>query len=141
MYPNPTLRGRFTEDGLTTASGPKIVVMCFDRLDSDLGGAVAALEAQDTQRAHDLLCHAQDLVHELLCMLDLEVWEHARSLAAIYRYVMELLTRANVAKRAVEAVEARRLLAELGGAFRQASMGLAATMERVEPSTVFSIRA
>ncbi|MCU1368618.1 MAG: fliS, partial [Ilumatobacteraceae bacterium] len=70
MYPNPTLRGRFTQEGLTTASGPRIVVMCFDRLDRDLGEAIAAIAANDNARAHDRLCHAQEIVHELLCMLD-----------------------------------------------------------------------
>ena len=141
MYPNPTLRGRFTEEGLSTASGPRIVVMCFERLERDLGGALAALEAQETQSAHELLCHAQDLVHELLCMLDLDVWEHAGSLASIYRYVMDLLTRANVTKRPDGAIEARRLLAELGDAFRQASVGLGSAREHNEPSTQFSVRA
>lgn len=141
MYPNPTLRGRFTEEGLTTASGPRIVVMCFDRFDRDLAGALAALEAHETQLAHDLLCHAQDLVHELLCMLDLEAWEHAPSLAAIYRYVMELLTRSNITKRPDGAIEARRLMADLGDGFRQASVGLASTREHSEPTTQFSVRA
>jgi flagellar biosynthetic protein FliS len=141
MYPNQTLRGRFTEDGLTTASGPRIVVMCFDRLDRDLGEALGALNTHDTARSHELLCHAQDIVHELLFMLDLESWEHAATLAAIYRYVMELLTRSNVTKRQAEAIEARRLLAELGDAFRQASVGLATPAEYSEPSTQFSVRA
>jgi flagellar protein FliS len=141
MHSNPALRGRFTQDGLATASGPRIIVMCFDRLDRDLGEAVTALGVHDTARAHDRLCHAQDLVHELLCMLDLEAWEHAVGLAAIYRYVMELLTRSNVTKREAEALEARRLLAELGDAFRQASIGLAAPIEHSPASTQFSVRA
>jgi flagellar protein FliS len=139
MYPNQSLRGRFTQEGLTTASGPKIVVMCYDRIDRDLGEAISALDAGETARAHDLLCHAQDIVHELLCMLDLEVWEHAGSLSAIYRYTMTLLTRANVAKRAADAIIARRLLAELGDAFRQAAVGLAAPV--VQATTQFSVRA
>lgn len=141
MYPNPNLAGRFTEDGLTTASGPRIVVMCFDRLDRDLSEAIGALDASETARAHELLCHAQDIVHELLCMLDLHRWEHAASLASIYRYVMELLTRANVAKRTAEAAEARGLLAELGDAFRQASIGLVSSVDAGAPSTQFSVRA
>ena len=141
MYPNQILRGRFTEDGLTTASGPKIVVMCFDRLDRDIGEALAALDGNDVGRAHELLCHAQDIVHELLCMLDLGLWEHAASLASIYRYVMQLLARANMSKRQGEAIEARRLLADLGDAFRQASLGLTAPAEYAAPSTQFSVRA
>jgi flagellar biosynthetic protein FliS len=140
MYPN-NQRGRFTEEGLTTASGPRIVVMCFDRLDRDLGEAVIALEADDVGRSHELLCHAQDIVHELLCMIDPTVWEHAGSLAAIYRYVFELLTRANISKTVAAALEARNLLAQLGDAFRQASIGLVASPEPATRPEQFSVRA
>jgi flagellar protein FliS len=141
MYPNQTLRGRFTEEGLTTASGPRIVVMCFDRMDRDLGEAIAALADRDMGRAHELLCHAQDIVNELLYMLDLDAWEHAGGLSAIYQYVSDLLMRANISKQPAGIVESRRLLAELGDAFRQASVGLSATVEHSEAATKFSVRA
>ena len=65
-----SLRNRFSNDGLETASPARIVVMAYDRIDRDLAGAIVALEARDVQRSHDLLCHAQDLVHELHNMLD-----------------------------------------------------------------------
>ncbi len=120
-YSSQALRARFTDGALSTASGPRVVVMAYDRLDRDLAGAIAALEMKDITTSHQLLVHAQDLVHELLFMLDLDVWEHASTLAAIYRYVSDLLTKANVTKSAGAAVEARRLLAELGDAFRQAA--------------------
>lgn len=100
--------------------------MAYERLDRDLAGALVALESKDVQRSHELLCHAQDLVNELLCMLDLDVWEHAGKLASIYRYVIELLVQANVRKSTKEASEARTLLAGLGDAFRQAAAGPAA---------------
>lgn len=112
-----TLRAKFTDGGLDTASGPKIIQLCYERLDRDLDGAVMAIGRRDVGTAHATLCHAQDIVHELLCMLDLDRWEHAGSLASIYRYVLELLVRANVTKTAAPAVEARRLLGELGEAF------------------------
>lgn len=120
-YSSQVLRARFTDGALSTASGPRVVVMAYDRLDRDLAGAIAALETKDVPTSHELLVHAQDIVHELLCMLDLDAWEHATSLAAIYRYVTELLMRANVTKTPGPAAEARRLLDELGGAFRQAA--------------------
>jgi flagellar secretion chaperone FliS len=116
-----SLRAKFTDGGLETASPAKVVVMAYDRLDRDLAGALVALESRDIERSHELLVHAQDLVHELLCMLDLDVWEHAPKLASIYQYVNELLTTANVRKSTAEANEARTLLAGLGDAFRQAA--------------------
>lgn len=100
--------------------------MAYDRLDRDLAGALVALESRAIERSHELLVHAQDLVHELLCMLDLDAWEHAPQLASIYRYVIELLTAANVRKTVKEVKEARTLLAGLGDAFRQAASMAAA---------------
>ena len=99
-----------------------IVVMAYDRLDRDLAGALVAIEARQIERSHELLVHAQDLTHELLCMLDLDAWEHAAQLASIYQYVIDLLTTANVRKSAKEVNEARTLLAGLGDAFRQAAV-------------------
>lgn len=100
--------------------------MAYDRLDRDLAGALVAIEARQIERSHELLVHAQDLTHELLCMLDLDAWEHAAQLASIYRYVIDLLTTANVRKSAKEVNEARTLLAGLGDAFRQAAVSAAA---------------
>ena len=122
MYPTQDQRHRFTDGGLATASGPKIIVMCYERLERDIGAAIEAIRADDVQGSHDSLCHAQDLVHELRCMLDLEVWEHATGLSSIYHYVGNLLVAANVKKSIPLAEEARRLLAELGDAFRQAAL-------------------
>jgi flagellar protein FliS len=141
MYPNQTLRGRFTQEGLSTASGPRIVVMCFDRLDRDLGEAIAALADRDTGRSHELLCHAQDIVHELQCMLDVDAWEHAAGLSSIYEYVGDLLMKANIAKKPAGVIESRRLLAELGDAFRQAALAPAAAVEHTSAATKFSVRA
>ena len=121
-----SLRARFTNGGLETASGPKVIQLCYERLDRDLDAALIAIDLRDVNGAHDTLCHAQDIVHELLCMLDLDRWEHAASLAAIYRYVLGLLTQANMKKDVVPAREARHLLGELGEAFRVGAAGLSA---------------
>ncbi len=143
MSQNNALRARFTDGALTTASGPKVITMCYDRLDRDLAGAIDALELNDVSTAHELLTHSQDIVHELLCMLDLDVWEHASALAAIYRYITQLLVSANVHKRVVDAREARHLLGEIGDAFRQAAVGLAnvAGTQPREAGRDFSVRA
>jgi flagellar protein FliS len=144
-----TLRAKFTDGGLATASGPKVIQLCYERLDRDLDGALAAIATRDISGAHHLLCHAQDIVSELMCMLDLDVWEHAAQLASIYRYVLELLTQANVKKIPAPAIEARHLLAELGDAFRGAAatssgqMAAAALAQSVVPTSTrqFTARA
>lgn len=123
-------RRRFADDALATASPARIVVMAYDRLECDLTGAIDALGNGDTETAHKLLTHAQDLVDELRMMLDIDKWEHAPGLASIYEFVSQLLLRANIAKQTQPVAEARRLLAELGGAFRQAAIETAAAPAR-----------
>ncbi|MEX0846611.1 MAG: flagellar export chaperone FliS [Ilumatobacteraceae bacterium] len=121
MYQTTTPRERFADGGLSTASGPKIIVMCYERLDRDITGAIDAIEHRQIERAHDLLLHAQDILLELRCMLDFEAWEHSGSLSSIYRFASDLLVTANVRKSAREAEQARSLLAELAAAFKQAA--------------------
>jgi flagellar protein FliS len=121
MYQTTTSRERFTDGGLTTASGPKIIVMCYERLDRDITGAIDAIEHRQIERAHDLLLHAQDILLEMRCMMDFDAWEHAGSLSSIYRFASDLLVTANVKKSAREAEQARAMLAELGAAFKQAA--------------------
>jgi flagellar protein FliS len=125
MSPSKHLRERFTDGGLATASGPKIIVLCYERLERDLVGATEAIAAVDIPRAHELLCHAQDIVHELRCMLDLKAWEHAPQLSSVYRFIHDLLVQANVRKDATLVTQARGMLSELGEAFRAAAAQLA----------------
>jgi flagellar secretion chaperone FliS len=141
LYTSNALRERFVDGAVSTASGPKVVVMAFDRLDRDIGGAMDAIEQHDITTAHALLCHAQDIVNELLCMLDPDAWEHAASLASIYRYVLTLLTHANVNKELGGAREARMLLAELGEAFRHAANAAATSPGAVSSLREFSVQA
>lgn len=129
------LRNRFTDESISTASPARIVVMAYDRIDRDLVGALQALEFEDLASANALLCHAQDLVTELHGMLDLEAWEHAASLASIYRFVNDLLTTANVRKRSAEVLSARALMADLGSAFREAATMSATPPAATPPAT------
>lgn len=143
MYENQSKRDRFVTGGLATASGPQIVAMAFDRIDRDLAGALDAIEAKDIERSHNLLCHAQDLVTELLMMLDLDAWEHAPALASIYQFTLDLLTKANLKKNPVEVRQARELLKNLGSGFTGAIQSLqsAPRTNVVLPDQRFSLRA
>lgn len=120
MYSANAARNQFTAGNLDGVSGPRIVVMCFDRLERDLSTAVAAIERSDHYEANNALGHAQDLLGELAQMLDTEAWEHASSLLSIYDYLLRLLAVANMKKDAVRVHEALRHIAQLAEAFRAA---------------------
>lgn len=116
-----TARNRFATGNVETVSGPKIVVMCFDRLDRDLAAAQTSIERGDHFETNVALGHAQDLIGEMAAMLDVEAWEHAPALLSVYDYLLRLLAVANVAKDAGRVAEAQRLVAELGESFRAAA--------------------
>lgn len=126
-------RKRFAADSLATVSGPRVVVMCFDRLERDLTSAGEALTAGDLFQVNATLTHAQELLHELAAMLDFEVWEHATTLASIYEYVIRVLTVANTTKKMSKIEEAQRLLRQLGGAFREAAATTSAVAAPTAP--------
>ncbi|MDJ0767450.1 MAG: flagellar protein FliS [Ilumatobacter sp.] len=121
MYTADTLRKRFASDHLETASGARIVVLCFDRLDRDLVAAGDAIQRADHYEANAALGHAQDIITELATMLDLESWEHAPSLLSVYDYLLRLLPVANATKSEALVSEAAHLVGELGEAFRVAA--------------------
>lgn len=122
MYSPDTMLDRFAAGSVQTATGPKIVVMCFDRLDRDLATALIALEDGDHYETNASLGHAQDLLGEMAGMLDLDTWDHAGHLLSVYDYLLRRLAQANAAKDARHVHEAQRLVAELGDAFRQAAV-------------------
>lgn len=115
------LRSAFADGDLATASPAVVLVRCFDRLDADFDTAIDAIELGHIEIANRSLGHAQDLVGELATMLDLDAWEHAASLLSIYDYVLRLLAAANMKKDAGPVVECKRLLSEIGTAFRTAA--------------------
>lgn len=121
MYSPDTMLDRFADGSLQTASGPKIVVMCFDRLDRDLATALIAIERGDHYETNVALGHAQDLLAEMASMLDTEIWEHATALLSLYDYLMRRLAQANSSKSADFVREIQLLITEIGDGFRAAA--------------------
>lgn len=126
MYTANAARNRYSANNLDGVPGPRIVVMCFDRLERDLNAAIAAIEARDHYEANSQLGHAQDLIGELATMLDAGAWEHAGSLLALYDYLLRLLAVANMKKDPARVAEALRHVSELGNAFRAAERDMSA---------------
>ena len=125
-------REQFASDRLETASNARVVILCFDRLDRDLLQTREAIARIDHFATNEALAHAQDLLGEMAAMLDLEAWEHARSLLAVYDYLLRLLQTANIHKADGLVAEAQVLIGEIGTAFRTAAQS--ATGPTVLPS-------
>jgi flagellar protein FliS len=120
-YTAEAARSRYVGDQLETASGTRIILLCFDRLDRDLAQAGSAIERSDQGAANSALAHAQDLLSELATMLDVQAWEHAGALLSIYDYLLRLLPVANATKSAALVREAAGIVNEIGAAFRIAA--------------------
>ena len=133
MYTATAARNRFSAGNLEGVSGPRIVVMCFDRLERDLTSGMSAIESHDHYEANSALGHAQDLLSELATMLDTGAWEHAGSLLAIYDYLLRVLAIANARKDIAMVQEAMRHVTSLGAAFREAERAMTQAAPAVVP--------
>jgi len=124
-------RRKFSDNAITTVSPARIIVLCYERLDRDLEGAATAMERQVRSDAHELCCHAQDIIAELLGALDQDAWEHASSLAGIYTWSLAHLMRANIQQNPEMIREVQTVLAELRVGFTQAALEAPANVNGV----------
>ena len=111
----------FISDGITTASPQRLLVMLYDRVLLDLDRAVLAIQRYDHNGAHDCLVHAQDILTELDCALDLEAWPAGGALSDIYGFVLSRLVDANLGKDATIVASCRGLLEPLRDAWSEAA--------------------
>ncbi|TQS39676.1 flagellar export chaperone FliS [Cryptosporangium phraense] len=118
---NP-LRARYLADSITTASPARLLVMLYDRLVLDISQGADAIREGRRMVASEKLIHAQDIIAELLGTLDLDAWEGAANVAALYRWMLSELVGANIQQDAARADACRELATELRDAWREAAM-------------------
>lgn len=92
---------QYNRNAVLSATPTQIVTMLYDRLVLDLKRAEVAQESEDWLAARVQLLHAQDIINELSSSLDLDAWDGAPALFAIYTYLRNTLVRANT-KRDIE---------------------------------------
>lgn len=127
MYGTPNRAGRYLSDSLATASPSVLLVMLYDRLILDLTRGEQALVAADRESAHNNLVHAQEIVRELLSSLELDQWDGAPALGALYTWLLKELMAANLAGDAERIATCRVETVEpLAEAWRQAALEHAA---------------
>ena len=122
-----SLRSRYVDDAISTASPQRILVMLYDRLALDLERGEAALVAGDREAANAQLQHAQDIVTELRNSLDVDAWDGGPRLAALYTWLLTELVQANIKRDLRRVGDCRRVVEPLRDAWRQAAGSLAAS--------------
>lgn len=121
-YNTQAARSRYSSDNLSTASPARLLVMLYDRLVRDLVTAEQATRAGQFAVTTSELVHAQAIVLELRTSLDLDVWDGAAGLAALYTYLYSELVAASTKKDADKIVACRQLVEPLRDAWREAAL-------------------
>jgi flagellar protein FliS len=141
-----SLRDRYLQDSINTASPAKLLLMLYDRLVVDLMQAEEALRAvrqfeqardwiadpeqrvqQQNQRvevratAHERLTHAQDIVLELRTTLHVDAWSGGPAMADLYSWMLTELMGANIAKDPDRVAACRALVEPLRDTWREAA--------------------
>lgn len=114
---------------IETSSQGKLLVMLFNGAIQRAEEAGRQLSAGNTNRAHEHLVRAQDILAELRSALNPEAGEIAQQLGRVYEYLNHLLVRANVRKDAEPLEECIGYLRELRDTWEQAFREVEATGE------------
>src|SRR3954468_14537385 len=117
---NPALRARYLAESVSTASPGQLLVMLYDRLVVDLQQGEDALRGGDLELASNRLMHAQDIVAELRGTLDIDAWDGAADLAALYGFLLVELINANIRRDADQVAGCRALVEPLRDTWREA---------------------
>lgn len=120
-------RSRYTADAVQTASPARLLVMLYDRLVLDLVNAESSVADGDLARMGSQLQHAQEIVLELRTSLDMDAWDGANGLAALYTWLYSELVAANVKRDPARIRTCRGIVEPLRDAWRQAALQLLQT--------------
>ena len=115
-------RARYVQDAIATASPARLLTMLYDRLVRDITCAQIAIASGDTAEVNTLLLHAQDIVVELQSSLDTSIWDGARGLQELYRYLFTELISANIHKDAKKVATCLRIVEPLREAWHEAAL-------------------
>lgn len=107
---------------LDSAPKPRVLERLFARFAADVDAARVAMTARDIEGKAKAIDHALRIVGELVASLDhAAAPELCANLAALYDYVIDRLTTANVQLAPEPLDQAAHLMSELADAFRTAT--------------------
>ena len=84
-------RLRYLADAVNTASPAQLVVMLYDRLGLDIERAASIQESGTHFESLEHLRHGQQIIAELLATLNVDAWDGADDLAALYGFLLREL--------------------------------------------------
>lgn len=116
--PNPLQSYRETQ--IRTANQGRLIVMLYDAALRSIQRAVDCLDqgVRGFEAANGSIIRAQDIVGELMVSLDMERGgDIARNLFGLYTFINRQLMDGNIRKERAPLVVAKKLLAELRGAW------------------------
>jgi flagellar protein FliS len=120
-------RAQLNREAVLSATPVRLLTMLYDRLMLDLDRAEAGQVSQNWAVASENLLHAQAIVDELTTSLNVEAWNGADGLLAIYTYVSNALIGANIHRDVARTRESIVLLEPLRQAWHEAAGALPAT--------------
>ena len=111
---------QYQQAQVTTIDRGKLLLMMFDGAERFLSQAEQRLPASDVAGFVTALGRAQAVIAELLATLDHQRGgEIARNLDRLYRFMLDHLVQANVAKSVRHVGQVRRILGIIGDAYRE----------------------
>lgn len=110
----------YSNQKVFTASKEELLIMLYDGAIKFANQALMAIEAKDTQKAHNLIGRVQDIVREFQVTLDRK-YPIAENLSALYDYMYSRLVTANIKKDPAPLEEVRDMLKELRETWKQAA--------------------
>lgn len=111
----------YQRTAIMSATPAQLLTMLYDRLLLDLHRAEhAQIDARWVDATAQLM-HAQEIITELQRTLDLDVWDGASRLMAIYDYVFATLVSANIGRDVEATRECTRRLEPLRQAWHEAA--------------------
>lgn len=114
-------RAQLNREAILSASPARLLTMLYDRLLLDLGRAEAAQQNEQWAVASENLIHAQAIVAEFSSTLNLDVWDGAADLMALYTYAATAMMNANTSRDAARTRECIELLEPLRQSWHEAA--------------------
>lgn len=110
---------QYKQNTVFTATPEELTLMLYDGAIKFINKGKIAIQAGETQKAHEAIIRAQDIIIELLSSLDMK-YEISKNLKDIYDFMMSRLIDANISKNSEPLDEVLGLMTELRDTWKEA---------------------